>query len=110
MAKKAAKAKPKKIEPALSKLEEVFGYRVCDAKGLLAKLTPREEEVIALLAGGTKSKQIADSFGLSPKTLDIHRANIMRKFNTKNVVQVVGIFNLARLADAFPNLPATRDE
>ena len=55
----------------------------------LALLTPRELEVLDLMVAGKKNRQIADELGISTKTLDIHRSNIMRKMQTKTVADLV---------------------
>ncbi len=55
----------------------------------IALLTPREIEVLDLMVAGKKNKKIAEELGISTKTLDIHRANIMRKMQTKTVADLV---------------------
>jgi DNA-binding NarL/FixJ family response regulator len=52
-------------------------------------LTPREREIVQLLAEGKSSKEVASALGLSVKTADTHRANIMRKLNLHSVSQLV---------------------
>lgn len=44
-------------------------------------LTPREREIVQLLAEGKTNKEVASKLGLSVKTVETHRANIMRKLN-----------------------------
>ena len=51
----------------------------------MAKLTPREQEVMRLLASGKKNKTIAEELGISRKTLDIHRAKVMGKMEARTV-------------------------
>tara|TARA_R100001244_G_scaffold20643_2_gene21381 strand:- start:52207 stop:52812 length:606 start_codon:yes stop_codon:yes gene_type:complete len=48
-------------------------------KKALEMLSPRERETFELLIKGQSSKEIGRSFKISPKTVDIHRANILRK-------------------------------
>jgi len=55
----------------------------------LANLTARELEVLDLMVSGKKNRKIAEILGISTKTLDIHRANIMRKMQTKTVADLV---------------------
>jgi FixJ family two-component response regulator len=55
----------------------------------IASLTPRELEVLDLMVAGKRNRQIAEELSISTKTLDIHRANIMRKMQTKTVADLV---------------------
>src|SRR6202043_52767 len=45
------------------------------------RLTPREREIVQLLAEGRSSKEVATALGLSVKTAETHRSNIMRKLD-----------------------------
>ena len=61
-----------------------------DRKGsLLDRLTPRQRDVLALLAEGKSNKQIADSLGLAPGTVKIHISRILRAFGVQNRTQAV---------------------
>jgi DNA-binding NarL/FixJ family response regulator len=53
------------------------------------RLTPRQREVIQLLAEGRTSKEIAVTLGLSVKTADTHRADIMRRLDCHSVTELV---------------------
>ncbi|MEM7637750.1 MAG: response regulator transcription factor [Pseudomonadota bacterium] len=48
-------------------------------------LTPREREVLSLIADGLTSTQIGDRLCISPKTIEKHRASLFEKFETKSV-------------------------
>jgi len=52
-------------------------------------LTPREREIVQLVAEGRSTKELADRLGISPKTAETHRTNIMRKLNVHSVSEVV---------------------
>lgn len=52
-------------------------------------LTPREQEVLTLIAEGLSNNEIADQLVISAKTVDRHRENIMRKLNLHNRVDLV---------------------
>lgn len=52
-------------------------------------LTPREREVLTLVAEGLTNNEIADRLVISAKTVDRHRENIMRKLNLHNRVDLV---------------------
>ena len=54
-----------------------------------AMVTPREREIIQLIAEGHSSKQTATVLGVSVKTVDAHRANIMRKLRLRSVSDLV---------------------
>lgn len=56
---------------------------------LLALLTRREKQVMHLLVDGNANKKIAEKLNISVRTVDIHRANIMKKLNIKNLVELV---------------------
>jgi DNA-binding NarL/FixJ family response regulator len=52
-------------------------------------LTPREREIVQLLAEGQSNKEAARSLGVSVKTIEAHRANIMRKLRLRSVSDLV---------------------
>lgn len=54
-----------------------------------AELTPREREIAALLVEGKTSKLIARQIGLSPRTVEMHRAKLMRKFSASTSSELV---------------------
>jgi two-component system response regulator NreC len=53
------------------------------------RLTPREREVLILIAEGLSNGEIADKLVISIKTVDRHRENIMRKLNMHNRIELV---------------------
>lgn len=55
----------------------------------LGPLTPREREVLRLIAEGNTNQDIADILGLSRKTVESHRGNIMRKLQLHDVTDLV---------------------
>ena len=52
-------------------------------------LTPRERQVLQLLAAGRSNKEAASALGISPQTVESHRANIMRKLNLHSIADLV---------------------
>jgi len=62
----------------------------------LTRLTPREQEVLELVVDGLSSKKIAARLAVSFKTVDVHRANIMKKMETGSVAELVRIVVSAR--------------
>jgi len=55
----------------------------------IAALSPREREVLVLLAEGKPNREVAKLLGISPKTVEAHRANIMKKLEVHSIVQLV---------------------
>jgi FixJ family two-component response regulator len=55
----------------------------------LAALTPREREVMDLMAAGRLNKQIADDLGISIKTVEVHRARVMDKMEVRSLAELV---------------------
>ena len=51
--------------------------------------TPREREIIQLLAEGNSNKEAASALGISVKTIEAHRANIMRKLHLRSISDLV---------------------
>ncbi len=62
---------------------------VAQCRALFLALTDREKEVVDLVVAGNSSKMIARNLGISPKTVDVHRANVMRKLNIRSVAELV---------------------
>jgi DNA-binding NarL/FixJ family response regulator len=58
-------------------------------KPSIPQLSAREKEVLHFLVEGLSNKEIADKLFISSKTVDNHRANILKKLNLKNNVQLV---------------------
>lgn len=52
-------------------------------------VTPRERQIVQLLAEGNSNKQMASALGISVKTIEAHRANIMRKLHLRSVSDLV---------------------
>lgn len=59
-------------------------------------LTAREEEILGLVAEGYSSKEIASQLGLSPRTVDNHRANMMQKLQIHSTAGLVRYFLSSR--------------
>jgi len=79
------------ISPQL--VSEVSGEMVSvfrdQKESLLVKLTKREKQVLQMVVKGKTSKQIAETLCLSPRTIDHHRASLLKKFKMKKTVDLV---------------------
>jgi len=60
-----------------------------EKRPVTAELTPREREIAALLVEGKTSKLIGRQIGLSPRTVEMHRAKLMKKFGAATSSELV---------------------
>ena len=54
-------------------------------------LTPREREVLEQIVSGSSNKETGRNLGVSPRTVEVHRARIMAKLGAKNAADLVRI-------------------
>ncbi|MGC1953064.1 MAG: response regulator transcription factor [Gammaproteobacteria bacterium] len=66
-----------------------FSRAQADAR--LARLTPREKEVMQLVAAGRSNKQIAAELNISHRTVEIYRARVMEKLGAKSICDLIRI-------------------
>ncbi|VWX51148.1 PAS domain S-box protein [Novosphingobium sp. 9U] len=57
----------------------------------VARLTPREREVLAGLVNGGTNKSIARALGISPRTVELHRAQVMSRLNAANLTELLQV-------------------
>lgn len=62
----------------------------------LGQLTPRERQVMDLVIAGKANKVIASELGLSPKTVEVHRAHVMKKMQVASLADLVRLGMMAR--------------
>ena len=81
------------VERMLETARESFAeYQQAANRGaLMAKLTAREAQVLERIVAGRLNKQIADDLGISIKTVEAHRANIMEKLGANTVADLLKI-------------------
>ncbi|HET7575870.1 MAG TPA: response regulator transcription factor [Sphingomicrobium sp.] len=81
------------IEQGMERLKRASADRSrADEAGVrLQVLTPREREVLDGLAGGLPNKTIAYDLGISPRTVEIHRANLMTKLGVRSLSEALRI-------------------
>jgi len=81
------------VERMLDKAREAFAehQQAANRDALLAKLTGREGQVLERIVAGRLNKQIADDLGISIKTVEAHRANIMEKLGANTVADLLKI-------------------
>ena len=81
------------VERMLDQAKESFAeHQSAASRGaLMARLTLREAQVLERIVAGRLNKQIADDLGISIKTVEAHRANIMEKLNANTVADLLKI-------------------
>ncbi|NBX13638.1 MAG: DNA-binding response regulator [Betaproteobacteria bacterium] len=81
------------VERMLDSARDTFAEHQTAATrdALLSKLTSREAQVLERIVAGRLNKQIADDLGISIKTVEAHRANIMEKLNANTVADLLKI-------------------
>ena len=92
-----------RFERCLGRIEkeaELFGRarrRMIDARGRISSLSAREREVLDWLAEGSSNKVIARELDISPRPVEIHRANMMSKLGARHAAEAVRLKLEAKL-------------
>ena len=93
--------KPFSIGPLINRLGELHSLietwqnkrdALENAKDRLSILTDREKEVAQEMAAGLSNKEIARKMGVSPRTVEAHRARLMRRLEVSSLAEVVRLF------------------
>lgn len=71
-----------------------------NAGARVARLTPREREVLVGLIEGGTNKSIGQKLGISPRTVELHRAQVMNRLNASNLIELLQIGLAAGMAPA----------
>lgn len=81
------------VRTALQSLRVIDQHRVllAQAQARVATLSPREREVLAALVAGKANKMIGFELGISPRTVEVHRAHLMEKLGVRSLPEVVRI-------------------
>ncbi len=81
------------IEAGFERFEDSHAKaaRAADAAVLVARLTSREQDVLRGLAEGLPNKTIAYDLGISPRTVEVHRANLMTKLGVRSLSDALRI-------------------
>ena len=78
------------LSPAISKhVLDVYLSRTTEKMNSLEQLTPRQREILQLIAEGNSSKQIAQLLDASVKTIESHRASLMERLDIHDVAGLV---------------------
>jgi len=86
-----------------------LGEALVRARAGWERLTPREREILAAVVEGQRSREIAEKFEISPRTVEVHRAHIMEKMEAESLADLVRSALLLRNAGlAAPDAPGER--
>lgn len=90
------------VETAIARARDARQTRAAieQARARVAVLTPREREVLGRLVQGLPNKVIALDLGISPRTVEIHRANVMEKLACRNLAEVIRLAATAGIGAA----------
>jgi len=93
--------KPFNAETLVTRVREAIAaasrVKAPSSSGLAARfpgrdlLTPREYQVLELIANGASNKEAGRQLGISPRTIEVHRSRVMEKLGAKNTVDLVHI-------------------
>ena len=78
-----------KVALERSRVSRINEKAISELKTKFQTLTPREQQVMARVTGGYLNKQIAAEIGVTEITVKVHRGNVMRKFGTKSLAELV---------------------
>jgi two-component system response regulator FixJ len=88
------------IEAALAASPDDHIHQAVDSAQRIARLSPREREVLDALVAGASNKVIAFDLGLSVRTVEVHRARMMERLGTRQLAEAIRLAVLATLAPA----------
>jgi DNA-binding NarL/FixJ family response regulator len=98
--------------PVLKLVMTQYGGRQDSVDGPLKKLTPRQVQVLQLIAEGKSTKQVALDLDISAKTVECHRTQLMERLDLHDIASLVRFaikVGLLEIEDRRPLLPQTRD-
>ncbi|MBN8812113.1 MULTISPECIES: response regulator transcription factor [unclassified Sphingomonas] len=88
------------IDKAFERMRESNGASRTDAaRTQLANLSAREREVLEGLAAGFPNKTIAYDLGISPRTVEVHRANLMQKLGARSLSEALRVTFTAEMGE-----------
>lgn len=78
-----------------------------DARERYARLSPREKDVLALVVSGLTNKEVGRALGLSPRTVETHRAHLSQKLDVQTLAQMIRAYAVLVDEDAASGGSAT---
>lgn len=83
--------KPIEREALLARVRDALPQSAGKTSDVLAQLTRRERDVLAQITAGASNKEAAQRLGISPRTVEVHRARVMEKLCARNTAHLVRI-------------------
>jgi two-component system response regulator FixJ len=71
-----------------------------DAAALIATLSPRERQVLGGIVAGRSTKMIAHHIGISPRTVEVHRAHMLERLGIRSIAEAIRLAVMAGLGSA----------
>jgi two-component system response regulator FixJ len=71
-----------------------------DAAALIAMLSPRERQVLEGILAGRSTKVIAHDLGISPRTVEVHRAHMLERLCTRSIAEAIRLAVMTGLGSA----------
>jgi len=95
----------KAAETALDRFSVLYHRHldVDNASAIWDELTPRERELVPLLLSSESTRQIASTLGISPRTVEAHRASLMNKIDGESIMDLDGFWGLLATVPNFSN-------
>lgn len=90
----------KAIETALSTAAGRASRERGDAAALIAMLSARERQVLDGILAGRSTKMIADDLGISPRTVEVHRAHMLERLGTRSMAEAIRLAVIVGLGSA----------
>jgi FixJ family two-component response regulator len=87
------------IRQGLARSRDVlnYGIKLCELRDGYASLSPREQQVFALVVSGLLNKQVGGELGISESTVKAHRGQVMQKMKARSFAQLVSMASRLRV-------------
>lgn len=89
------------VDAAMAGLRTIETFKNAEqrARRSMPSLSAREREVMHLLVQGLHNRRIAEELGISPRTVEVHKARVMDKLGARNLVDLVRLVDQGKAAD-----------
>jgi FixJ family two-component response regulator len=81
----------RRVEDAISAQKQRPAHGEFETSPIASALTPRERDVLREITAGATNKEAGRKLGISPRTIEVHRARIMEKLGARNTADLMRI-------------------